>query len=1080
MAQATPADLDRSIPLLVKRETRVEVPLLPALARAFLWIIAATAGIAVLVLVASQPLLQGAGRVALAYTLLATLAAACTRLPAPQLDRALLLMLACGSLVMGYAAVTMRWGLSAPALPLQALLVCGVTAVAGWRLGLPYAAVALGVITSVAWLTPTRPTMAEAPGTWVQLVALGVQVLAGLAGGALLWRVVQRAMVLAQKREERFRRLLTIAADVYWEIDRDYRVVAAGRHDQDPRVLESHQGLGALPWELPRFASDSETLDLLLADLQSRVPFSELAFTWSNTDGSLRHYLASGEPRFDARGAFNGYWGVARDVTAVQAARAALAATEIRYKELFSLLPTPLVLHREGRVIEANPAALVLFGHTRAASMVGTDLFDAYEVGGSRDRARRRAQQLQGAPEGGSLPVTLFKLLVGGKTLTVQATGVKVQADGGAATLSIYVDLTERLAAEDSVRRSEALLAHLVETSPDLITLTETKTARYRMVNGVFERVRGFRGAALIGRTARDISIWESDAARAAFVDRLQSSGKVDDMPVSFRNRQGHEVAMRVSAARFVMDSTDYLVINARDVTDIERARMERAAILDNASIGIAVTRGRRFVLANAHFERLYGWGPGELLGQDADVVWISAEDLAEAGREILPALMRGEAVEFERTARRKDGSTFTAWVRGRAINSEQPIKGGTIWIIEDVTERRQFEQTLARARDEAEAANRAKTAFLANTSHELRTPLNGMIGLARMAAAPELEPALRAQYLGQISDSAQSLASIISDILDLSKIEAGKLLIERVPFDVAELLQALLPAHQSLAAARGLSLRFEVEENLGGSGGWVFGDPLRLRQIVSNFLSNALKFTTSGGVHLRAGRLPGGAVRIEVIDTGTGIAAEVVPLLFKPFTQADQSTTRRYGGTGLGLSICRELARLMGGDVGVDSRPGLGATFWALLPLPPAEPGSAAPPHTEPEGSVQGLRVLMVEDNAVNMMIAVALLEGWGVQVVQAQDGQLALDAVQRAAAASQPFDLVLMDVQMPTMSGHEATRQLRQSPAGRGLPIVALTAAALVSERDAALASGMDDFLTKPIDAQRLKAVLLRYRRG
>jgi PAS domain S-box-containing protein len=1077
MAVASPVDLDRSIPLLVKREAPIEVPLLPEIARALLWVIVATCGVAALVLVASQPLLQGAGSVALAYTVLATVAAACTRLPPPHLDRALLLMLACGSLAMGYAAVTMQWGLSAPALPLQALLVCGVTAVAGWRLGLPYAAVALVVISGVAWLTPARQAAPGSPGPWVQLVAMWVQVLAGLAGGALLWRVVQRAVVLAQKREDRFKRLLAIAADVYWEIDRDCRLVAAGRHDQDPRMLERAQGLGALPWELPRFVCDSETLDLLLADLQSRVPFRDLAFAWRNADGSLRHYLASGEPRFDARGAFNGYWGVARDVTVVQAARAALAVTQTRYQELFSLLPTPLVLHREGHVIEANPAALVLFGHTSVASMVDTDLLEAYEAGDSRERARRRAQQLQGLPEGASLPVALFKLRVGGKTLTVQATGVKVQAKGGAATLSIYVDLTERLAAEDSVRRSEALLAHLVETSPDLITLTETKTARYRMVNRAFERVSGYSAAEVIGRTAKDIAIWKSDEARAAFIGALQSSGKVEDMPVSFRNRQGRDVAMRVSAARFVMDSTDYLVINARDVSAAERARMERAAILDNASIGIAVTRGRRFVLANAHFEQLYRWAPGELLGQAHDVVWSSAEEQAEVVRQVAPALARGEAVEFERSARRKDGSTFTARARGRAINPAQPADDGTIWIIEDVTERRQFEQALARARDEAEAASRAKSAFLANTSHELRTPLNGMIGLARMAAAPELDPQQRARYLAQISDSAQSLAGIISDILDLSKIEAGKLLIERTPFDVAELLQALLPTYQTLAAVRGLDLQFELDPGLASP---VLGDPLRLRQIVTNFLSNALKFTASGGVRLRAGRLPGGALRIEVIDTGPGIAHEALPLLFKPFTQADQSTTRRYGGTGLGLSICRELARLMGGDVGVESTPGQGATFWALLPLPPAEPGSVVHHSAEPAGSVQGLRVLMVEDNPVNMMIAVALLESWGVQVTQAYDGVQALAAVDRAAAAGEPFDLVLMDVQMPQMSGHEATRVLRQRPAGRGLPIVALTAAALVSERDEALAAGMNDFLTKPIDAQRLKAVLLRYRRG
>jgi CheY-like chemotaxis protein len=205
-----------------------------------------------------------------------------------------------------------------------------------------------------------------------------------------------------------------------------------------------------------------------------------------------------------------------------------------------------------------------------------------------------------------------------------------------------------------------------------------------------------------------------------------------------------------------------------------------------------------------------------------------------------------------------------------------------------------------------------------------------------------------------------------------------------------------------------------------------------------------------------------------------------VLPELFKPFTQADQSTTRRFGGTGLGLSICRELAALMGGQVGVSSDEGRGSRFWADLPLAPAAaPAPAAPPLAAADAAtaLAGLRVLLVEDNAVNMLIAVATLERWGVAVTQAHDGHQALAAVD---AAAEPFDLVLMDVQMPGMSGHEATRALRGRGAGQQVPVIALTAAALVSEREQALAAGMDDFLTKPIDADRLLAALLRWRRG
>ena len=394
--------------------------------------------------------------------------------------------------------------------------------------------------------------------------------------------------------------------------------------------------------------------------------------------------------------------------------------------------------------------------------------------------------------------------------------------------------------------------------------------------------------------------------------------------------------------------------------------------------------------------------------------------------------------------------------------------------IVESITERRQVEQALAGARDAAEAANRAKSAFLANTSHELRTPLNGLIGLARLAAAPDIAEPRRQQYLLQISDTAQGLSSIITDILDLSKIEAGKLELEVVPFDLVELLRGMQRAYATSAEAQSIVLRLEP---LAGVESRVLGDKLRVRQILGNYLGNALKFTAQGEVRLVARRLDAVRVRFEVHDTGPGIDEPTQARLFRPFTQADESTTRRYGGSGLGLSICRELATLMGGEVGVHSRVGQGSCFWAELPLPVTD---EMLPELQAEAplraTLEGASVLMVEDNPVNMLIAGAMLEQWGVRIEQATDGQQAVQAVQRRAQSGSLFDAVLMDVQMPVMSGHEATRVLRRDYSPEQLPIIALTAAALVSEREQALAAGMNDFLTKPIDPDRLRQALLR----
>jgi PAS domain S-box-containing protein len=764
-------------------------------------------------------------------------------------------------------------------------------------------------------------------------------------------------------------------------------------------------------------------------------------------------------------------------------ARVALLATETRYQELFSRIPTPLVLHREHVVIDANPAALQMFACDQLQDLVGCNLLGFFEGSEARGRAHRRLDQLQQQPLGAALPVTDFKLRINGRQVAVRATGVRVEASGGPALLSIFVDDTERLAAEDSVRRSEAMLSHLVGTSPDLIMLTEAAGGRLLMVNEAFERITGHSKETTLGRTAQELGLWADESARDQLLQTVMGTGSVTDQPVVLRSAGGLSLPMRVSAARFAMDRLDYVVMNARDMSDSERARMERETIFTHASIGIAVTGGGRFVLANPHFESMFGQAPCALLGQPTEVLWPDAATYRSMQEQYGRQLEQGQPLSFETTAQRRDGSTFTAHVRARAIDPTRPREAGTAWIVEDVTERRNYEQTLARARDEAEAANRAKSAFLANTSHELRTPLNGLIGLARLARDAQTTEAQRREYLEQIGESAQSLAGIITDILDVSKIEAGKLLLEASVFDLGKLLLALQTTYTPLALTHQLTLHFDIDPAVMGC---VQGDPLRVRQIVSNYITNAIKFTPSGQVRVRAWRLgavegaPAGAlptdiVRFEVHDTGPGISQAAQAQLFKPFSQGDQSTTRRFGGTGLGLSINRELATLMGGQVGVVSDLGQGCIFWAELPLPSRQAVVAPQPRVG-SGSLQGMRVLMVEDNPVNMLIAVAMLERWGVQVTQAGNGLEAVHAVNEAAGAGRAFDAVLMDVQMPVMSGHEATRAIRQSPAGRDLPIIALTAAALVSEREEAMRSGMNDFLTKPIDAEKLRSTLQR----
>lgn len=1000
------------------------------------------------------------------------------RLRAAALGAGVVAVAVLATAAIGLASVLLGWGAGAPGLGFIALHAAVAAALVGVGAGalVGGAGVALVGVLGVAQHAGWLPQAVGAAPAWMQALVQAALIVCSVGAGWTGTRVMGRLVRAAAERQQQFEGLLQITADAYWELDPQYRLRAVTRERSGGGPLDDGATIGSVPWELPAFYCDPETLDQLQADLEARQRFRDVPVQWQGRSG-LYHLMLSGEPRIDARGVFRGYWGVARDVTDDLRARQALVQTESRYQDLFVSLPTPLVLHREGRVIDANPSALHLFGHAELAAMVGTDLLASFEGGDSRERARRRVENLQSAAPGTALPVTEFQLVTRhGRHVTVRATGVAVATEFGPAVLSIFVDDTERQVAEQAVRRSEALLSHLVASSPDLITLTDLETGRFTMVNQTFERVTGWKADEVIGRRSGEVGTWADPADREAFVEQVRSQQRVQDQPLTFRRRDGQPIPMLVSGARFVMDRRDYLVINARDMSDAERARLEREAILDNASIGIAMTRDKRFQMVNPAFEAMFGWPDGSIVGQPGEVVWPNAEAYAEISRRVGPVLARGEQVEIECEMRRRDGSGFLCRVLARAVDPTHPSRGGTIWMLEDVTERRRVDEALARARDAAEAANRAKSAFLANTSHELRTPLNGLLGLAQLARRPETDPLRRSQYLDQIVDSAQSLALIVSDILDLSKIEAGKLALDSEPFELPALLRTVQRGYAALAAGRSLSLALELDPRLGR----VRGDALRVRQILTNYLSNAIKFSFEGGVRLVARREAGAGVRFEVHDTGPGIDAATQARLFQPFTQADDSTTRRFGGTGLGLSICRELAQLMGGEVGVHSEPGRGSCFWAVLPLPEAAPAVAAGEAGDApldEGAVRGAHVLVVDDNEVNMMVAVAQLEQLGVRVGEAGDGRQALEAVAAAAAAGDPFQLVLMDLQMPVLSGFEVTRELRRRFGADELPIVAWTAAALVTEREDAFAAGMNDFLPKPTESERLRRMLARW---
>ena len=383
---------------------------------------------------------------------------------------------------------------------------------------------------------------------------------------------------------------------------------------------------------------------------------------------------------------------------------------------------------------------------------------------------------------------------------------------------------------------------------------------------------------------------------------------------------------------------------------------------------------------------------------------------------------------------------------------------------LSEKTERHQ-QQELAKSRDSAEAATRAKSQFLANMSHEIRTPMNGVIGMNQLALEEELPP-LAERYVRSAHTAAVSLLRILNDILDFSKIEADKLEIESVRFNLSELLQDVVAIQQLMAEERSLSLVLDMAST---TPVWIQSDPLRISQILNNLLSNAMKFTASGCVTLRVFELPKNILHLEIQDQGVGMTDEQLDKIFEPFNQADTSTTRIFGGTGLGLAICKQLCDRMGGRISVVSQLGLGSTFCVDLPFETAEAPSMG--HKTPSANINaisdfdftGIRVLVVEDNVLNRQLLLAFLNKVNIDAVVATLGEEALALL---AQTQESFDLILMDIQMPVMDGLVTTQHIRANPLYSALPIIAITANAMPDERRRCLDAGMQDYLIKPLD--------------
>ncbi len=715
---------------------------------------------------------------------------------------------------------------------------------------------------------------------------------------------------------------------------------------------------------------------------------------------------------------------------------------------------------------------------------------------------------------------------------------------------------------------------------------------------------------------------------------QLKVKGTVNNMEIRMYSPQKAERDILVTYLTTHFDDEAGILGWMIDITErkhadraIRQANREQNAIFDSATLGIAFIKNDTVVRANQRLESLFAWDTGTMVGQSPQIWWgNNGPDNASPESDPYQDIERGAIHNSTRKFRRKDGSMFWCRISGSAIDVNDWHKG-TVWMFDDVTVERNALQMVRQSKEIAEDATRMKSNFLANMSHEIRTPMNAIIGMTHLALKTELTPKQK-NYIEKADAAARNLLGIINDILDFSRIEAGKMHFEEMPFDLDEVLENLADICTAKAQDKGLELLFDIGPDVPTS---LIGDPLRLGQVVLNLVGNAIKFTQTGeitlGIHMASGKLPANpdassntvCLRFDITDTGIGLTQEEQNKLFSAFSQADTSTTRKYGGAGLGLSICKRLVELMHGQIGVKSAPGLGSTFHftahfgrqehqrpallqdqasdnlrilvvddnarareimlamlasqkfaasaagsgtqAILALKEAHdagqpyglvlidwimPGldglaTISEIRAEPvlhdlpafmmvtahnqdelleqaqgikingllqkpvnpsalldtilsvlgkelfsygrkqrrrvanydaEAHLQGVRLLLVEDNPVNQELALEILQQGGMRIDVASNGAQALDML-----LYNTYDGILMDCQMPIMDGFEATRKIRAQARFAKLPILAMTANAMSSDRDDCLAAGMNDHIGKPIDVDQLFATLARW---
>ncbi len=962
------------------------------------------------------------------------------------------------------------------------------------------------------WLSPpNRPWQA-----WIGSAAWVVVPLMLTAALLALWVVSLRRLVARRTSDLQAERaalasLIHSLPDLVWLKDTQGRFVSCNQRFEALYGALEKDIIGKTDFDFvdPELATFFRQNDLR-AMQAGRPTVNEEDLTFAS-DGHVERVQTIKSPLYDASGHLIGVLGIARNMTTLLDTQDALKASLERLRRaerMAKLGHWELDVERQHMTWSHQVYAL----HDLPPGDEPMLLDQALALLEPADRLALLAklQTTESSPPGFEMNLRLRLSSGAVRHLDLHAETVQASPSSAWYWQGTLQDVTEQVQARQTLDERNAIFATIVEQAIDAITLMDVETGHFVEFNSAACTSLGYTAEEFARLTVADIDDTDTLQQIRNRFDRMRLPSGLTFERVQ-KDKHGHLHPVLISARGLILRGRRYLASIWRDISSLKAQQLELenyrerlqqmvqerteqlatatghlqglnaelAALFESAPVGITLIKDRVFLRCNPHMQTTLGYKPGELVGQNTRLLYPDEASYVRFGDEVLQAVSRGEThVRVEQLCR-KDGSRVWTRLSTRWLDPLNPDKG-MLGMMENIEAEHRAAEAMREAKEQAEAAARTKSAFLANMSHEIRTPMNAILGMAHLALRTDLNPRQQ-DYLQRIQAAGKHLLGIINDILDLSKIEAGRLDLEHTEFHLDAVLNNLGNSISAKAAAKGLELVFDVAPDVPMA---LVGDPLRLSQVLINYGNNAVKFTERGEVVVRVAvrsrdeKGPGVVLQFDVCDTGIGIEPEQQAALFEAFRQGDTSITRRFGGTGLGLSIARQLAQLMGGEVGVDSAPGQGSRFWFTARLERGMAGGRT--RRWPGTQLRGLRVLVVDDVPVARQALVMMLQRLSFQVDSVGSGPEALGAVQQAEEQGAPYAMVCLDMIMPGMDGLQTAAALR-SLALQDRPHLVMVTAVDEGELPQQLNSqGIEAVLQKPVTSSDLFDTLVGVLQG